>query len=98
MSIEKDWLTMLEKATNYSELQSAFARMNVDSQSTDDGDAMVLRIAKLREDRLALSKILVAKMTELHSLPERREKLEQTVKTQKRDYDAAEQRRMPGSH
>jgi len=44
MSAEKDWLFMLEKATNYSELQSAFARMIVDSQSTDDGDALVASI------------------------------------------------------
>jgi len=44
MSTGNDWLAMLEKATNYGDLQSVFARMSDASQSTDDSDAMVASI------------------------------------------------------
>lgn len=44
MSAEKDWLMLLDKATSYRDLQSAFHRMSVESQTTDNGDAMAVSI------------------------------------------------------
>lgn len=44
MSVEKDWLAILEKATTYADLQVAFARMSVESVAANDKDAMVASI------------------------------------------------------
>ena len=44
MSDEKDWLTMLDHATSYGDLQHAFNRMSVESQTTNNGDAMAASI------------------------------------------------------
>jgi len=44
MSSEKDWLTMLAQASNYADLQVAFDRMSVESETAVDGDAMVASI------------------------------------------------------
>ncbi len=44
MSAEKDWLTLLDKATSYGDLQSAFNRMRIESQTADNGDSMAASI------------------------------------------------------
>ena len=44
MSAEKDWLTLLDKATSYGDLQSAFNRMSIESQTADHGDSMAASI------------------------------------------------------
>jgi len=44
MNAEKDWLTMLAQASNYADLQVAFDRMSVESETAVDGDAMVASI------------------------------------------------------
>ncbi len=44
MSTEKEWLTLLDKATSYGDLQSAFNRMSVESQTADNGDSMAASI------------------------------------------------------
>lgn len=40
MSAEKDWLTLLDKATSYGDLQRAFDLMRIESQSAGNGDSM----------------------------------------------------------
>ncbi len=44
MSDEKDWLTILTNATTYGDLRIVFNRMDVESQTVGDGDAMVASI------------------------------------------------------
>lgn len=44
MNAERTWLSLLNGATNYSELQNAFELMSVDAQSTDDSEAMIASI------------------------------------------------------
>ncbi len=40
MSTEKEWLAILTQATNYSDLQNAFARMSIEAKATNDGEAL----------------------------------------------------------
>lgn len=44
MSDEKDWLTILTNATTYGDLRIVFNRMDVESQTVGDGEAMVASI------------------------------------------------------
>ena len=44
MSDEKDWLTMLTNATTYGDLRIVFNRMDVESQTVGDGEALVASI------------------------------------------------------
>ncbi len=44
VNAERTWLSLLNGATNYSELQNAFELMSVDAQSTDDSEAMIASI------------------------------------------------------
>ena len=44
MNAERTWLTLLNGATNYGELQNAFEHMTVDAQSTGDSEAMIASI------------------------------------------------------
>jgi hypothetical protein len=52
------------------------------------------RLAKLLADRLAITKTIVSKMLERDKLPEQAAKLEQSIRTLKRDYEDAEQKRL----
>lgn len=36
MSTEKEWLAILTQATNYSDLQNAFARMSIEAKATSE--------------------------------------------------------------
>ncbi len=44
MNAERTWLTLLNGATNYGELQNAFEHMTVDAQSSGDSEAMIASI------------------------------------------------------
>lgn len=44
MNAERTWLTLLNGATNYSELQNAFEHMICDAQATGDSEAMIASI------------------------------------------------------
>lgn len=44
MNAERNWLTLLNGATNYVELQNAFDHMSADAQSTNNSDAMIASI------------------------------------------------------
>ena len=44
MNTERTWLTLLNGATNYGDLQNAFEHMIVDAQSTGDSEAMIASI------------------------------------------------------
>lgn len=44
MNTERNWLTLLNGATNYVELQNAFDQMSADAQSTNNSEAMIASI------------------------------------------------------
>jgi hypothetical protein len=77
-----------------SEKDSSFKQTNDLLLNLKNLQTLHPRLAKLLADRLATTKTIVSKMLEQDKLPEQATKLEQSIRTLKREYEDAEQKRL----
>lgn len=77
-----------------SEKDSSFKQMNELLLNLKNLQTLHPRLAKLLADRLAMTKTIVSKMLERDKLPEQATKLEQSIRTLKREYEDAEHKRL----